>query len=344
MTVRVLPVVLLALALAHTASVVVPRPVPRDVPAGARRVLPVQVAPVTPAVPVRHVVVTKIADFPPYEGLGDHWVMKVDGKYLDYHCRNSNFADRVWRMESTDGVTWTNDTMMIDGDHSAGSQDDLSCSPGVVIAPNGVWHLYYVVGHRGTPAEMCGPGTIQLWHATSFDGVGWTKLGRVEAVQSSDCSLLTPSPVIVDDKIVVFFVVDWFPPTHLWRIESDVLDGHVFADPIFTGRVPESHIGRVSRDAAGFHFVYANVMSGADIYPDTVSMTSGGTFDFLPGGRVVSATPGTFYSVNIEPGNYFEGRILVTGGNLPRCNHIAVASDLGVCNDGPTAWGVADFR
>jgi hypothetical protein len=40
MTTRVLPVVLLALALAHTASVVVPRPVPRDVPAGARRVLP----------------------------------------------------------------------------------------------------------------------------------------------------------------------------------------------------------------------------------------------------------------------------------------------------------------
>jgi hypothetical protein len=236
-----------------------------------------------------------------------------------YRCENSPGGagvhhDRIWRTESVDGIhDWTDDRIVIEGE--IGAQDDLSCSPGVVVAPNGVWHLYYLTAQR---TSMC---DVELWHATSFDGIAWTKLGKVAAVPRSDCSLLQPSPVIEGDKIGLYFVASyWGTKVRLWRVESDALDGHAFTSPSLAGSVAESRNGRVTRlDDGRYVFAYANVASGEDTQPDEIHLATG-----LEAGPVIlRKTPGTFYATFATVGNYVAGppaRLYVSGNYLPRCH------------------------
>lgn len=245
------------------------------------------------------------------EAVVDPWVVQLADRYVMFYCKNSwqagpyfpspDVHDRVWRAESRDGIiNWTDAHAVVEGVHSA--QDDLSCSPGVVIAPDGTWHMYYMTASRDT---MC---VVEMWHATSpAPGLTWTKLGKVAAVQTSDCSLLQPSPAIENGKIAVYFVVDWAGATRLWRMESS--DGHAFTIPTPVGSVPESCN---ARPGAG-HLVYSSNAGGGCATQTTEMHLSDG---LTPGPVILSVQPGTGFSMAVSAGNYLPGppaRVYFTG-------------------------------
>lgn len=250
----------------------------------------------------------------------DPWVVQLPDKYVMYRCQNSAGRDRIWRSESRDGITgWTDDRIVIEG--SDGADDDLSCSPGVVVAPNGVWHMYYMVGKPGTPEQMCGPDTGAMWHATSFDGIAWTKLGKVEAVPPSGCSVMEPSPILEgnDNVIGVYFVADyWGVGTRLWRMESDALDGHTFTGLSPAGSVEHTQNARVSKVGGRYYFAYSNRSDGVDTQTDELYL--GVNLDAGP--LMLRATPGTWYCTFVSPGNYLPGppaRLYFAANHQPRC-------------------------
>ena len=306
---------------------------------------------ITNPAPIRHSrsKIVKIHQWGAYEGIVDPWVMQVNGKYIMYRCQNSANRDRVWRMESDNGITnWTNNQIVLEGGFNneegnpiAGGQDDLSCSPGVVIAPNGLWHMYYITGPRGTPEQMCGRGAIEMWHATSFDGIAWNKQGKIQSLPLADCSLLEPSPIIEGNTIGVYFVAGWFRPydkVRLWRIESDIEDGHLFTSPSPAGRIAESRNGRVSKFGSTYYFVYSNVTGGEDTQTNELRMSSGPSADFTEGRLLLQITPGTFYSTFLSGSNYIPNRIYITGDSLPLCK---TGQTPGIdCSDGYNVIGV----
>lgn len=253
-----------------------------------------------------------------YDGSADPWVMQLPDRYVMYRCRNNwqegpyapspDVHDRIWRAESKDGLTgWTDDHAVLEGPH--GAQDDLSCSPGVVIAPDGTWHLYYITASR---YNMC--GVVEMWHATAPNpGLLWTKLGKVWAVKTSDCSLLHPSPIIENGRIAVYFVVNWYGTARLWRMES--WDGHQFTSPAPAGEIPESHNARVTQAGGALVVAYSNVTDGRDTQNTELRLAS----PLVPGPQVLLPRPNTFYSTYINAGNYLPGppaRIYFAGGVL----------------------------
>ena len=167
-------------------------PTPTDTPIATTTPTATKTPTATPAAPFAPVEISRVGQ---WGSVYDNWVIKSGGKYVQFRCQNTASPverDRVWRSESPDGVSnWTNDRIVIEGT-SETAQDDLSCSPGVVIDPNGLWHMYYVTAARGS---MC---TIEMWHATSPDGLSsverlpalgwrWGKGPMIGYMQKSDC-------------------------------------------------------------------------------------------------------------------------------------------------------------
>jgi hypothetical protein len=133
------------------------------------------------------------------------------GSHLMFYCRNSKIdgvhQDRVWRNESwTDGKTgWSHGEVVVEG--SMDTEDDLSCSPGVVIDAQGTWHMYYVTADRRHHM------VLYLHHATaSAPGRKWTKRGRVKGAfpqpyrQPWGSYLETPTPMLVDGQIHLYII------------------------------------------------------------------------------------------------------------------------------------------
>lgn len=198
------------------------------------------------------------------------WVMHRPGwaSHLIYYCKNAVIegkdGDAVWRMESYDGGLdgWINDRPVVRGEE-IDAPDDLSCSPGVTIDGDGVWHMYYVVSPRTDPLDH-----LYLYHATAeAPGLVWRKRGEIRLPdRDSLAHIETPSPFYLDGKIVLYYVGTG---QTLYRAESR--DGHVFSapEPVPTPR-PVSH-GRVSRDSDG-RWYYAYSSHPADVYrPPTAS-------------------------------------------------------------------------
>jgi hypothetical protein len=266
--------------------------------------------------------------------------MQNNGKYIQFRCQNTPspvYRDRIWMNESPNGLTsWSNDRIVVEGT-SETAQDDLSCSPGVVIAPSGIWHMYYVTAARAT---VC---TIEMWHATSPDGVTWTKLGKISSVPVSDCSLVEPSPIIEGNKIAVYFPVNWGNPksfSYLWRMESDIADGHNFSMPV---RVPcpENFFGgRVSKSGSTYYLAYSFSLDGTAKIPDSVYLSvSEGVYPpvFKDGYKVGQITNGKFYATQMMAGNFFDNRMYISGNYMPLCKDVTPPTP---CSDYPNAIGV----
>ena len=269
---------------------------------------------------------------------GDPWVVHVKDRYVMFRCQNSYEipklsqgvgTDRIWRTESIDGIkNWTNDHIVIEG--AVGAQDDLSCSPGVVIAPDGTWHMYYETASRYSECA------VEIWHATSPDGEVWTKLGKVAAVPTSDCSLQQPSPVIENGTIVVYFVVNWSGASRLWRMGSSLYDGQNFSPPVLAGDVWQSQNARYNDG----HLVYSNAPAG-EVQQTTEMYLSN---SLVPGELLLETTPGTFYSTYVTAGNYVAGppaRVYFAGNWMQPCTPEMA---WGTCNNFDTAIGVIVFN
>jgi hypothetical protein len=315
------------------AATVAPTTTPTQIQTATTTPTATQTPTATPAAPFAPVEISRVGK---WGSVYDNWVIKSGGKYVQFRCQNTASPverDRIWRSESPDGVSnWTNDRIVIEGT-SETAQDDLSCSPGVVIDPNGLWHMYYVTAARATGC------TIEMWHATSLDGLTWTKLGKLPAVPVSDCSLIEPSPIVEGNGIAVYFVANWTasPRASLWVMTtSDGFGGQAFSPARQLTTPSNFYGGRVTKANGTYSLAYSGTLDGTIKIPDVVYLTSGST-GFSDGYRVAQATPGTFYATQLMAGNYLDGRLYVAGNYMPLCATVAASA---VCSDYPNAVGL----
>ncbi len=176
------------------------------------------------------------------------------GSWLMYYCKsvpiNDFWRDKVYRRESwTDGLSgWTtpqsNDMIVVEGTDST-AKDDLSCSPGVLIDNNGIWHMYYVTANRNSFM------TLFLMHATaSSPGVNWTKLGEIET-PSIPGYYETPSPIFLNNKYILYIAGGG----GLYRSEST--DGHRFGEFVNLPNTRSVQAGRVTYTNGIYYYVYS---------------------------------------------------------------------------------------
>ena len=311
----------------------VPTATPTPAPTATDTPTATPTAQATPAAPFAPVEISRVGQ---WGSVYDNWVIKSGGKYIQFRCQNTASPverDRIWRSESPDGVSnWTNDRIVIEGT-SETAQDDLSCSPGVVIDPNGLWHMYYVTAARGS---MC---TIEMWHATSPDGLTWTKLGKLPAVPVSDCSLVEPSPIIENGGISVYFAADWLSASpRLWVMTtSDGFGGQAFSPPRQLTTPGNFHAGRVTKSGGTYYLAYCSTLDGTNKISDVMYLASSGYAGFSDGYEVARVTPGTFYLTQLTPGNYLDGRLYISGDYMPTC---AMVTPPTPCSDYPNAVGL----
>lgn len=285
----------------------------------------------------------EISRVPQYGSQYDSWTIKANNKYVQFRCENQYIAsenasrDRIWRRESSDGISnWTNDQIVIEGQNTV-LQDDLSCSPGVVIDPaTNLWHLYYVTASRFSECS------IEMWHAISTDGYAWTKLGTIAAIPQTDCSLVEPSPVIENGKVVIYFPADWKMSKYstLWRMEAEDSYASIFKQPTKITS-PNLWEGRVTLVGNTYYLAYSFTLDGTNHIPDVIYLTSSTSSppSFSAGIKVAQATPGTFYSTQIVADNYLpvEQRLYISGNYMPLCITVTPPA---VCANYPNAIGV----
>lgn len=235
----------------------------------------------------------KVLGFGPvgaYNSQYSPWVMHQPGwgSYLMYYCKNTPdannvWADRIWRIESwTGGKTqWVNDQLVIQG--TATAEDQESCSPGVVIDTNQVWHMYYVTA---------GPsGALHLYHATaSAPGISWVRRGEISLPSNVRAYLETPSPMMINGKLVVYFIGSG--DQTLYRMES--WDGYNFTWPVRVNAPWGVSHGRVTYKNGVYYYVYSRDASSFHAPPTQISVaTSTNGVDFTPVLSPVMSSNGT---------------------------------------------------
>src|ERR1017187_8762752 len=66
-------------------------------------------------------------------------------------------------------------------------------------------------------------------------------------------------------------------------------------------------------------------------------LASSGYAGFSDGYEVARVIPGTFYSTQLTPGNYIDGRLYISGNYMPLCSSLPAPA---VCSDYPNAVGL----
>ncbi len=187
------------------------------------------------------------------------WIMHGQGwgSYVMYYCKNSPinnvWRDRVYRIENfNDGISgsWIGDQPVIEG--SDGQNDDLSCSPGVLIDNQNTWHMYYVTANRNTGCD------VYLYHATATaPGTNWVKQGviNIDGKPMSavpNCNLETPSPYFINGTYVLYYAG---APGKIVRLEST--DGYNFTNQTTISlREPLGGSGRVIIVNGQYYYTY----------------------------------------------------------------------------------------
>lgn len=78
---------------------------------------------------------------------------------------------RVYRATSNDGLSWQLNTSPLIEPGAQGAWDDKAIeTPSVIVDAQGIYHLYY-----SGASFNDGPGVYAIGHATSTDGITWTK-------------------------------------------------------------------------------------------------------------------------------------------------------------------------
>ena len=99
---------------------------------------------------------------------GDVYKMWLSGGDL----RNLNsIVVKVYGAQSTDGISWQIDPQPMVSPGTKSAWDSQRIETPSVIKVNGVYHMYYA----GSNADAAAAGTSSIGHATSPDGIVWTK-------------------------------------------------------------------------------------------------------------------------------------------------------------------------
>jgi hypothetical protein len=197
---------------------------------------------------------------------------------LLFYCKNVYVAaqnqscqrDRVYRIEHhhTNPLTdWQNDDIAAQGNDTH-ADDDLSCSPGVVIDRTGTWHLYYIGASRFNDL------TLYLLHAVAdAPGAQWRKVGPVKGIpQPLPFYFETPTPFLNEENGVS--VITIFLDGEGLRKLVSIDDGYTFTMQSQKIPTPWTNVqaGRVSMA----------MPSGAAATPLHILCFSGGYLEKLP--------------------------------------------------------------
>ncbi|MBL7085727.1 MAG: carboxypeptidase regulatory-like domain-containing protein, partial [Candidatus Cloacimonetes bacterium] len=202
------------------------------------------------------------------------WVMHEPGweSYLIYFIDNYDMQDRISRIENwTDGKTdwdWINRSIVLEGVNPE-DKDYLSGSPGVVIDSQETWHMYYVTASGEPGASMI----LYLHHAVAqAPGINWTKLGKIQiqnVTQPFPSYIETPSPLLIDNKIVLYYVTD----TVVRGIRKGKLmkttstDGHHFSEPMAVNIADDFvQAGHVKYINGIYYYVYSRNLTDPSQY------------------------------------------------------------------------------
>jgi predicted GH43/DUF377 family glycosyl hydrolase len=107
---------------------------------------------------------------------GDPSVIFHDGKYIMYASAGKDISGDdidIYRLESTDGVAWklNPEQPVLQNSTSAEAVDRKSVETPSVVFFNGMYHMFYT----GYATSFSNWKEYRIMHATSEDGVTWTK-------------------------------------------------------------------------------------------------------------------------------------------------------------------------
>jgi len=110
---------------------------------------------------------------------GSDWndpsVLKLGSQFVMYASSdvNFNFDISIYRLVSSNGVTWSlsPSSPVFQADANGAAWDHRAVETPSVVFFNGLYHLFY----SGYPANHLLPKTYKIGHATSVDGISWTR-------------------------------------------------------------------------------------------------------------------------------------------------------------------------
>jgi sucrose-6-phosphate hydrolase SacC (GH32 family) len=147
----------------------------------------------------------------------DPSVIKVGNQYWMYASSDDNFDInvKIYRLVSSDGLNWTLNpsTPVLDADPSASAWDHRSVETPSVVYFNGQYHMFYT----GYPVTYTDVNAYRIGHATSSDGISWTRDPNNPVVAPTDPGGTTPNldfnqwitaepaAVVFNNKIYLYF-------------------------------------------------------------------------------------------------------------------------------------------
>jgi sucrose-6-phosphate hydrolase SacC (GH32 family) len=152
---------------------------------------------------------------------GSDWndpsVIKVGNQYVMYassdHSLDLNIA--IYRMVSNDGLSWplSPATPVLQADANAAAWDHRAVETPSVVYFNGQYHMFYT----GYPLTYADSTSYRIGHATSPDGITWTRDANNPIVAPTDPTVTTPlwkfnqavtaepAAVVFNNKIYLYY-------------------------------------------------------------------------------------------------------------------------------------------
>jgi predicted GH43/DUF377 family glycosyl hydrolase len=165
----------------------------------------------------------------------DPVVLNEAGTYKMWYTHVDNSGTwTIYYADSTDGVTWSNQQQVLAPSGTSGAYDEVRVAGPSVINVSGTYMMWFSA--RDANAKWT------VGHATSSDGLSWSKVGKVLDVggpASWDSAMVREPSVIKDGSTYKM----WYAGTALWPVfkigYATSLDGMTWtkhgSNPIFTG-------------------------------------------------------------------------------------------------------------
>jgi sucrose-6-phosphate hydrolase SacC (GH32 family) len=146
----------------------------------------------------------------------DPSVIKVGNQYWMYASSDDNLDlnVKIFRLTSSDGLSWTLNpaTPVLSADTTTGVWDHHAVETPSVVYFNGKYHMFYT----GYPVSYTDTGSYKIGHATSTDGINWTRdannpivapTAPTSAVNLDFNQFITaePAAVVFNNKIYLYF-------------------------------------------------------------------------------------------------------------------------------------------
>jgi len=123
----------------------------------------------------------------------DPSVIKVGNQFVMYASSDNNLDLNIaiYRLVSTDGLNWSLSpaTPVLQADGNASAWDHKAVETPSVVLMNGVYHMFYT----GYPSTYTDSKSYKIGHATSLDGITWSRDANNPIVVPNDPTNSTPN-------------------------------------------------------------------------------------------------------------------------------------------------------